>query len=78
MVAAGGRLIYATCSSEPEENEGIVDTFLASTPGFGAVHASEATTRLAGAVIDARGQLRTQPHLHGLEAFFGAVFERRS
>jgi 16S rRNA (cytosine967-C5)-methyltransferase len=76
MVAARGRLIYATCSSEPEENEGIVDAFLAGASGFDAVHASEATMRLDGAVIDARGHLRTQPHVHGLEAFFGAVFER--
>jgi hypothetical protein len=27
--------------------------------------------------IDARGHLRTEPHVHGLEAFFGAVLERR-
>jgi 16S rRNA (cytosine967-C5)-methyltransferase len=76
MVAPGGRLIYATCSSEPEENEGIAAAFLATTPGFVAVHASAASTRLPDAVIDARGHLRTVPHVHGLEAFFGAVFER--
>src|SRR5207247_6281030 len=75
-VADGGRLVYATCSSEPEENEGIVDAFLATTPAFTVVHAGEANARLAGTLIDARGHLRTQPHLHGLEAFFGAVFER--
>ena len=27
-VAEGGRLIYATCSSEPEENESVADAFL--------------------------------------------------
>jgi len=77
IVAPGGRLIYATCSSEPEENEGIADAFLATAPEFRAVDASETTTRLPAAVIDARGHLRTQPHVHRLEAFFGAVFERR-
>ena len=74
-VAPGGRLIYATCSSEPEENEGIAAAFLATTPGFTALHAGRATSRLADTLIDHRGHLRTQPHLHGLEAFFGAVFE---
>jgi len=77
QVAPGGRLVYATCSSEPEENEGVAGAFLASTPGFDALRAGLATARLAEGLIDQRGHLRTQPHLHGLEAFFGAVFERR-
>jgi len=77
MVGPGGRLIYATCSSEPEENEAIADAFLATTRGFTALHASQATTRIADALVDARGHLRTQPDRHGLDAFFGAVFERR-
>jgi 16S rRNA (cytosine967-C5)-methyltransferase len=77
MVAPGGRLIYATCSSEPEENEGIADAFLATTPEFTPLHAREANARLAETLVDARGHLRTEPHVHGLEAFFGAVFTRR-
>ena len=76
-VAPGGRLIYATCSSEPEENEGIVDAFLAATPAFAPAHAGALHPKLVDTLIDARGHLRTQPHLHGLEMFFGAVFERR-
>jgi 16S rRNA (cytosine967-C5)-methyltransferase len=77
-VAPGGRLVYATCSSEPEENEAVADAFLASTPGFGPLHAGHATSRLAATLVDDRGHLRTQPHRHGLEAFFGAVFERKA
>jgi 16S rRNA (cytosine967-C5)-methyltransferase len=76
-VAPGGRLVYATCSSEPEENEQVVAAFLATTPGFAPLPAGQATSRLSETLVDARGHLRTQPHLHGLEAFFGAVFERR-
>ena len=33
-VAPGGVVIYATCSSEPEENDGVVDRFLAVEAGF--------------------------------------------
>ena len=31
--APGGRLVYATCSSEPEENEEVVEAFLRTPPG---------------------------------------------
>jgi len=75
-VAPGGRLVYATCSSEPDENEGVVDAFLATTPDFAARDARDAAPRLPHAVVDTRGHLRTEPHVHGLEAFFGAVFVR--
>jgi 16S rRNA (cytosine967-C5)-methyltransferase len=77
-VAPGGRLVYATCSSEPEENEGVAGAFLSSTASFVPVHGHAAAPDLPEAVIDARGHLRTEPRLHGLEAFFGAVFERRN
>ena len=77
-VAPRGRLVYATCSSEPEENERIAEAFSASAPAFAPVAATAASARLPSTVADARGHLRTEPHLHGLEAFFGAVFERRA
>jgi 16S rRNA (cytosine967-C5)-methyltransferase len=76
-VAAGGRLIYATCSSEPEENDAVVNAFLAGSPGFVRLDARAAAPQLPAAVVDDHGFLRTEPHLHSLESFFGAVFERQ-
>jgi 16S rRNA (cytosine967-C5)-methyltransferase len=75
-VALGGHLLYATCSSEPEENETVAEAFLASTPRFAALDLRTAAPALAGELLDARGHLRTQPHVHQLEAFFAAAFVR--
>jgi 16S rRNA (cytosine967-C5)-methyltransferase len=77
VVRPGGRLVYATCSSEPEENEGVAAAFVSSTSDFLELDARDAASSLPIEVVDTAGRLRTYPHLHGLEAFFGAVFVRR-
>ena len=76
LVTPGGRLVYATCSSEPEENEQVVEAFLKTADGFAPVDARHAHPALPAAVVDERSHLRSSPESHGLEAFFGAVFTR--
>lgn len=78
-VRPGGRLVYSTCSSEPEENDAVVAEFLKANAKFQAVdlRAEKAAHFEAIApVLDAAGFLRTTPDTHGLEAFFGAVMRR--
>ena len=75
-VAPAGRLVYATCSSEPEENEGVAQAFLATTPAFVKRDVRGVSPATPPSVVDDRGDLRTEPHRHGLEAFYAAVFDR--
>jgi len=76
VVSPGGHLVYATCSSEPEENEAVADAFVKTTDRFRALDLRVEATALPASVIDGRGHLRTSPPQHGLEAFFAAVFVR--
>jgi 16S rRNA (cytosine967-C5)-methyltransferase len=77
VLRAGGRLVYATCSSEPEENEAVVDAFLSRHTEFTPVDLRQDAAPLLKPLLDGRGMLRTQPFVHGLEAFFAAVLLRR-
>jgi 16S rRNA (cytosine967-C5)-methyltransferase len=76
VLKPGGRLVYATCSSEPDENEAVVERFLADEPVFALVDL-RATSPLLDPFIDGTGMLRTLPFAHGLEAFFAAALKRR-
>jgi len=75
LVKAGGRLVYATCSLLREENEGIVEAFLAQHPDFRCVNAVEVLAH-AKVVIESAPYLQLLPHQHNTDGFFGAVLER--
>ena len=74
-VRPGGILVYATCTTEPEENEGTVEAFLARHPEF---RLEDAGPHLPGpaAALAAKGYLRTWPHRHGVDGFFAARLRR--
>lgn len=77
LVKPGGRLVYATCSLLPAENEAQVAAFLQSNPGFRAVPVAEAwRDAAAGAPPSAGPYLHLTPAQHGTDGFFAAVLER--
>ena len=73
-VKRGGVLLYSTCSVMPEENDGVVEAFLEGHPDFAP---ARPTADFPAEVLDPKGFLRTFPHRHGTDGFFGALLRRR-
>jgi 16S rRNA (cytosine967-C5)-methyltransferase len=92
LVKPGGRLVYATCSLLREENEDVVNAFLATHPEFKPLSASDILARrqialpLPPAPAGGTGEvgesplyglaLRLLPHRHQTDAFFALALER--
>ena len=68
-----GTLVYAVCSTEPEEGEQVIDEFLKTDPEFRII---DAGTPLLKEFLSG-GILRTFPHKHNMDGFFGAALCRR-
>jgi 16S rRNA (cytosine967-C5)-methyltransferase len=80
LLKSGGRLVYATCSVLPQENEDIADAFSAAHPDFVQLSVLDELTRLkvANAQSLCSGQfLRLWPHRHGTDGFFAAIWVRK-
>ncbi len=84
-LAPGGRLVYSTCSLEPEECEQVVEAVAGDSgvrqieigPLIGQLRARgalRADVELGTTVRD--GALRTLPGVHGCDGFFAVVLER--
>ncbi|MDM0114210.1 RsmB/NOP family class I SAM-dependent RNA methyltransferase [Variovorax sp. J22R133] len=85
LVKSGGRLIYATCSILPEENEAIAQQFSVANPDFEVLDAGELLAGLKvehSAALCTGGEsgaryLRLWPHRHATDGFFAAIWKRK-
>lgn len=72
-VKKGGRLVYSTCSVNPNENRKICDAFLKEHPEFTSVKALPHIER----TIDEGDYLTLMMHKNNCDGFFIAVFDRK-
>jgi 16S rRNA (cytosine967-C5)-methyltransferase len=75
LLAPGGVLVYATCSLEPEENEQVIEQFLAATAGFTLTNCREFLPDSAGSLVDDNGFFKPLP-TEEIEGFFTARLVR--
>ena len=85
LLKSGGRLVYATCSILPQENEAIAQTFSDANPDFSVLDAGEilaglkveGATQLCSGGENGQKYLRLWPHKHQTDGFFAAVWQKR-
>ena len=85
LVKSAGRLVYATCSVLPQENESIASAFSLANPDFEPLDVGEVLSglKVAGAASLCQGgdnnllYLRLWPHRHHTDGFFAAVWVKK-
>ncbi|MCQ9616598.1 RsmB/NOP family class I SAM-dependent RNA methyltransferase [Paenalcaligenes niemegkensis] len=77
-VAPGGRLVYATCSVLPKENEDQVQQFLTANPDFELLPVNEILAARVPTLSMTGPYLKLRPDMHGTDGFFAAVMQKKS
>ena len=70
----GGKIVYATCSLEPEENASLVEEFLNENKNFSIIPSN---TFLPRDWVNSDGFLMTMPYETGSDGLFGAVLQKK-
>ena len=85
LLKPGGRLVYATCSVLPQEDEVIAEAFSAANREFVPLQARdilanakvEHAADLCTGPLTGGEYLRLWPHRHGTDGFFAAAWQRK-
>jgi 16S rRNA (cytosine967-C5)-methyltransferase len=76
LLRPGGRLVYATCSLLPAEDEDVVSHVLETQPALKPLLLSDVMGTTADALGAQGHQLHLWPHVHGTDGFFVATLVR--
>lgn len=76
LLKPGGRLVYATCSFLPEENQTVVNEFLAANHQFSLLNCAELLSQQKIS-LDTGEFLQLSPQLHQTDGFFAAALTRK-
>jgi 16S rRNA (cytosine967-C5)-methyltransferase len=74
LVRPGGVLVYSTCTTEPEENQRQVESFLGRHPDF---CVEDAGGFVAKSVVTPEGYIETLPHRHHIDGSFAARLRKQ-
>jgi 16S rRNA (cytosine967-C5)-methyltransferase len=77
LLPPGGVLVYATCTITRDENEGVIEPWLAAHPDLVLEPAARDLPAAAAELVDETGALRTFPHRHGLDGFYAVRVRRQ-
>ena len=70
LLAPGGTLVYITCSTEPEENENVINTFQEKHSRFIRSNCGNILPEKGSHLVDSSGFFRTLPGQDNLDGFF--------
>jgi 16S rRNA (cytosine967-C5)-methyltransferase len=76
-VKPGGRLVYATCSILPRENEDRIASFLSGHGQFSVLDAAQAWPQTAPRPSQIQTYMKTTPGKAGTDGFFAAILARQ-
>ena len=72
----GGRLLYTTCSLLEEENEEVVDSYLAEDNAMVRLDMRKIFPNMRQDIFTTKGEMRLWPHIHNCDGFFACLMEK--